>query len=82
MSRIPNETCRRLIRDTNPRIRVSKDAGSKLAEILDETATVISILAVIQADKDGKKTLTVEHIKAAYKQYLYEDYKQYIPAQA
>ena len=81
MHELPVETCKRLIRDTNPHMRVSKDAGSSLSEILEETAKTLSILAVIQAEKDKKKTIRAEHIKRAYKQFLLEDYKQYIPAE-
>lgn len=47
--------------------RVSEDAKEALAEYLEESGKEIAILALENADKNGRKTLKAEDIIEAYK---------------
>lgn len=75
---IPKETVKRIIRDTNPRYRVSDGGAEALKQYLSKIGLIIGRCAVIEAQKRGKATVNADDVRTASKNFKKHGMKQYL----
>lgn len=65
-TKIPIAVAKKIIKNTNPNNRISKNASIELATILEEIGTIIAQNAKTLTKHAGRKTIKASNIKLAY----------------